>query len=288
VEHTSVAPTQRTKTTVWLGLLLLAAIGWAIVLQSTQTMSRMDQGMAAMGAEPVSALIFLPLWISMMVAMMFPAVAPVVSLFATIGERRRAAGQPATPTWVFLSGYLAVWSLFGVAAYLLSLAIPALGMMAAGLRVDHPIAAGIVLILAGLYQLSPLKQVCLRHCRSPLSVILHGWRDGVSGAFRMGLGHGAYCLGCCWGLMLVLFAVGLMNLAWMIVLTVGIFGEKVLPYGPQISRVLALALIVFGALTLTQSTHPAGMQGGSHVYRQVFARSQRPTGMDGDAVDLGV
>jgi predicted metal-binding membrane protein len=250
MENASVAPTRRTRTTIWLVLLLLAAIGWAIVLQSTQTTGGMDQGMAAMDAEPVSALVFLPLWISMMVAMMFPAVAPTVSLFATISERRRAAGQPAAPTWVFLSGYLAVWSLFGLGAYLLSLAVPAVGMMAAGLRVDHPLVAGIVLILAGLYQLSPLKQVCLRHCRSPLGVILHGWRDGPAGAFRMGLGHGAYCLGCCWGLMLVLFAVGLMNLAWMIILTVVIFGEKVLLYGGQISKLVALALVLFGVFTL--------------------------------------
>lgn len=250
MEQASIAPTRRTKGTAWVTLLLLAAIAWAIVLQYTQTSMGMDAGMASMEPEPVSVLIFLPLWVSMMVAMMFPAVAPVVSLFATLAERRRALGQQAAPTWLFLSGYLAVWSLFGVGVYLLSLVIPALGMMAAGLRVDHPVVAGIILVLAGLYQLSPLKQVCLHHCRSPLSVILHGWRDGRGGAFRMGVGHGAYCLGCCWGLMLVFFAVGMMNLAWMIILTLGIFGEKVLPYGRHISLVLAGALILFGVVTL--------------------------------------
>ena len=100
------------------------------------------------------------------------------------------------------------------------------------------------------YQLSPLKQVCLRHCRSPLSVILHGWHDGYGGAFRMGFKHGAYCLGCCWGLMLVLFAVGLMNLVWMVVLTVAIFVEKVFSQGPLISRLIALALVLSGIFTL--------------------------------------
>jgi predicted metal-binding membrane protein len=186
----------------------------------------------------------------MMVAMMFPAVAPVVSLFATISTKRRAAGQPAAPTWIFLIGYLSVWSLFGIGAYLLSLVVPALGMMAAGLRMDNPVAAGIVLMFAGLYQLSPLKQVCLYHCRSPLGVILHGWRDGYTGAFRMGFEHGAYCLGCCWGLMLVLFAVGLMNLVWMLLLTVAIFVEKVLPQGQLISKLIALVLVLFGIYTL--------------------------------------
>ncbi len=253
MESTSVQPTQRIRTSVWLALLLVAAVAWAIVLQQALAMGNMTQGMATMGAQPASVLIFLPLWISMMVAMMFPAIAPVVTLFATIGQRRCATGQPAAPTWLFLAGYLMVWSLFGVAAYLLSLIVPAIGMMAAGLRLDNPAASGLILIFAGLYQLSPLKGVCLAHCRSPLSVILHHWHDGRLGAFRMGFEHGAYCLGCCWGLMLVLFAVGLMNLAWMIVLTIVIFAEKIVAYGPQISKLTAVGLILFGLFTLVTS-----------------------------------
>lgn len=242
-------PTPRLKTTIWLALLLSAAIAWAIILQYSFAMGGMAQGMATMSAQPESALIFLPLWTIMMIAMMFPAVAPVVSLFAAISSKRRMGGEKVAPIWLFLAGYLAVWGLFGIGAYLLSLVIPALSMMAAGLRVDHPLAAGIVLILAGVYQASPLKQVCLHHCRSPLAVILHGWRDGWRGAFRMGASHGAYCLGCCWGLMVVLFAVGLMNLAWMIILTVVIFAEKVVTHGPLIGKVTALVLILFGLFT---------------------------------------
>jgi predicted metal-binding membrane protein len=250
VETSVTKPSRQTRTTVWLALLLLAALAWVIIFRQTQMIESMNDGMAAMEAGPVSLLLFLPLWVTMMVAMMFPAVAPVVSLFTTISTKRRAANQPAAPTWIFLIGYLFVWSLFGIGAYLLSLVVPAIGMMAAGLRVDNPVAAGIVLIFAGLYQLSPLKQVCLRHCRSPLSVILHGWHDGYGGAFRMGFKHGAYCLGCCWGLMLVLFAVGLMNLVWMVLLTVAIFVEKLFSQGPLISRLIALALVLFGIVTL--------------------------------------
>jgi predicted metal-binding membrane protein len=268
MEITSAAPSRRTKLTVWLALLLLAAIAWTIIVVQIQAMNHpsqemagmemgddmagmaMNQGMAEMAAQPESLLFFLPLWVVMMVAMMFPAVAPVVSFFDSLSLKRREAGLPAAPTWLFLAGYLAVWSLFGLGAYLLSLIVPAVGMMATGLRMDNPLAAGFVLIVAGLYQLSPLKQVCLKHCRSPLSIILHGWRDGPSGAFRMGFVHGAYCLGCCWGLMLVLFAVGLMNLLWMIILTIVIFAEKVLPYGSLVVRLTALALILFGQFTL--------------------------------------
>ncbi len=250
METAITTPSRRTRTTVWLTLLLVAALAWVVVIQQTQMIASVNEGMAAMEAGPVSLLLFLPVWVSMMVAMMFPAVAPVVSLFATISSKRRAANQPAAPTWMFLIGYLFVWSLFGIGAYLLSLVIPAIGMMAGGLRVDSPVAAGVVLIVAGLYQLTPLKHVCLRHCRSPLSVILHGWHDGYGGAFRMGFKHGAYCLGCCWGLMLVLFAVGLMNLVWMVLLTIAIFIEKVFSQGPLISRVIALALVIFGIYIL--------------------------------------
>lgn len=254
------APSRQTKLTIWLALLLLTAIAWTIIVMQAQAMDRtdqgmngmaMNQGMAEMVTQPESLLFFLPLWVVMMVAMMFPAVAPVVSFFDALSHKRRDQGLPAAPTWIFLSGYLVVWGLFGLGAYLLSIIVPALGMMAAGLRVDNPVAGGLVLIFAGLYQLSPLKQVCLKHCRSPLSVILHGWRNGPGGAFRMGFVHGTYCLGCCWGLMLILFAVGLMNLLWMIILTVVIFGEKVLPYGFLVVRLTALALILFGLFTVT-------------------------------------
>ena len=203
-----------------------------------------------MPADPGSIWLYLPLWIAMMVAMMFPAVAPVVALFVTISQNRRAANQRAAPTWIFLAGYLVVWSLLGVGAYLLSRLLPALGMMATGLRAEYPVAAGLVLIFAGLYQFSPLKQVCLRQCRSPLSVILHGWHDGNAGSFRMGFEHGAYCLGCCWGLMLVLFVVGMMNLVGMVVLSAIIFIEKVVPYGQTIGKLTALALIVIGLVTV--------------------------------------
>src|SRR5258707_6081991 len=181
-------------------------------------MRKRKRGRPPLPADPGSIWLYLPIWIAMMVAMMFPAAAPVVALFATISQNRRAANQRAAPTWIFVAGYLAVWSLLGVGAYLLSRVLPALGMMATGLRVDYPVAAGLVLIFAGLYQFSPLKQVGLRHCRSPLSVILNGWRDGNAGSFRMGFEHGAYCLGCCWGLMLVLFVVGMMNLIGMVIL----------------------------------------------------------------------
>jgi predicted metal-binding membrane protein len=256
METAPVAPSRQTKAVVWVALLVLASIAWTIVVIEAQDMGSLDQGMAEMAAEPMSLLFFLPLWVTMMAAMMFPAVAPVIVLFATLSHKRRATGQTAAPAWIFIAGYLAVWSMFGLVAYLLSLIVPAVGMAATGLRTDSALAAGIVLSFAGLYQLSPLKRICLHHCRSPLAALMDHWREGHGGALGMGARHGAYCLGCCWGLMLVLFAVGLMNVGWMLVLTAVIFAEKVLPYGETVNKLTAIVLVCFGLATLVASVIP--------------------------------
>ena len=272
VNPASAAPSRQSRITVWLVLLLLAALAWAFVVQQSEMMGNVNQaaqamtgmsrsasGMADMNSvskqtqpAPASILLYLPVWVGMMVAMMFPAAIPIVEHYDAIqrSRSRRAAGQRAVQTWTFLAGYLAVWSLFGVGAYLLSLVLPALGMMTPGLRADYPVAAGLILIGAGLYQLSPLKRACLGTCRSPQSVLLNSWHDGYAGSFRMGIEQGVYCLGCSWALMLVLFVVGLMNLAGMVALSIVIFVEKVIPRGPVLSKLVAPALIIFGLTTL--------------------------------------
>ena len=244
----------------WLVLLALAAAGWAITAIQARGMASMN-GMGGMAAEPNPALLFLPVWVGMMVAMMFPSVVPMALLFSTMSAGRHRAGQAAVPTWVFLAGYLAVWSVFGFAAYLVSLMVPAAGMSSPGLRSLSPVAGGAVLVLAGLYQWSPWKDVCLRHCRSPLGFLLHTWRDGYAGAFRLGFRHGAYCVGCCWGLMLVLFAVGLMNLGWMVLLSAVIFAEKIVRHGPLLGRLTGAGLVAFGVVTLVTPwfVRPSGM-----------------------------
>jgi len=241
-------------------MLLLAGAGWAITVIQSRGMRGMAD-MPGMASGPDPAMVYLPLWVSMMVAMMFPSVVPMVSIFATMGRHKRNAGGSAVPTWVFLAGYLAIWTLFGVGAYLLSLVVPAVGMAAPGLQTHSPLIGGMVLVLAGLYQWSPLKGVCLRHCRSPLGFLLQSWRDGYRGAFIMGFTHGAYCTGCCWGLMVVLFAVGLMNLGWMVLLAAVIFAEKIVRYGPLIGRAAGLGLILYGLATLAAPLlgRPAGM-----------------------------
>jgi predicted metal-binding membrane protein len=151
---------------------------------------------------------------------------------------------------VFVGGYLLIWALFGVLAYLIATGADGLAARAPWLMMNGPRIAGVALIGAGLYQLSPLKRVCLTRCRTPMQFILTAWRDGMGGALRMGMEHGVFCLGCCWWLMIALFPLGVMNVAAMGLLTALIFAEKCLPVGRLIAWLAAGALIAFGALVV--------------------------------------
>jgi predicted metal-binding membrane protein len=195
----------------------------------------------------LEASLFLVMWVAMMVAMMFPSVYPMVLLFARISKGQSASpGSPQVPTWVFIAGYLVIWTLVGGLMYALYLTVPWVWGHVAGLSDWTPVGIAVVLIGAGLYQLSAWKGICLTHCRSPLSFVLHKWRQGVGGAFLMGVDHGAYCVGCCWSLMVVMFVMGLMSLAWMGALTAVIFVEKVTRYGPTLSKVTGGIFILLG------------------------------------------
>ena len=215
-------------------LLAVSLAAWLV------TVDRMD-GMATGPGTDLGRLgWFLGVWATMMAAMMLPSAAPMVMLVDRVsrdraGGRRRGAARAA----VFVAGYVAVWVAFGLIAYGVYRLFN--GAHASFLRWNEGgrWAAGAVVAAAGVYQLTPLKRMCLRHCRSPLHFLLHGWHDGTTGALRMGAVHGLYCAGCCWGLMLVLFAVGVMSIPWMIVVALVIFVEKILPYGDRVARPLA-------------------------------------------------
>ena len=189
---------------------------------------------------------YLGIWVTMMAAMMLPSVAPMVLLFDRVTSERARRELPYVPTWIFALAYLAVWTAYGLVAY---------GVYRGGRALDPgflawdrggPYVVGTLIAMAGLYELTPLKSVCLRHCRSPLHFVVAGWRDGVGGALRMGVEHGVYCVGCCWGLMVILFALGVMSLVWMVGVAVLIFAQKVAPYGERLSRVLAVAFVAAG------------------------------------------
>src|SRR5476651_1752166 len=218
------------------GLLTLAA-----------TIYLMDGMISGPGAELDQIGWFIGAWVLMMAAMMLPSVAPTALTFARVtGERSRKGQAAFVPTWIFILGYFAAWTAFGLAAYFIDHLIRSLDLAWLAWDRQGPIVAGAAIAVAGLYQLTPFKRVCLTHCRSPLDFFLESWREGRGGALRMGFHHGLYCVGCCWGLMLVLFSVGVMSLFWMALIAVLIFVEKVFRFGPRLVPVFGIILIALG------------------------------------------
>jgi predicted metal-binding membrane protein len=222
-------------------LLALALVSWVV------TFDRMRGMDAGPGTDLGGLGWFIGIWVTMMAAMMLPSVSPMVLAFARVTKERSSRGQAAfVPTWVFLGGYLAAWTAYGLVAYALFRVINAVAGDALAWDRAGPYVAGGAIVAAGLYQLTPIKDVCLRHCRTPLHFLLHGWHEGKFGALRMGVEHGLYCVGCCWGLMIVLFSLGVMSLVWMAVIAGVIFAEKVFPFGERLARIVAVAFIALG------------------------------------------
>lgn len=207
------------------------------------------------GAGPF--LLTLSMWWIMMAAMMLPSAAPTILLFARAAVHGGAgvAGRP--PTAMFLAGYLAIWGLFSFVAAALQLELGHYGAMAAmDMRLVSPWLAAATLILAGVYQLTPLKDACLRQCRSPAQFLSRHYRPGRRGAFAMGVLHGAYCVGCCWLLMALLFVGGVMNLVWIALLTVLVALEKLLPHGRVVAIVSGMVLLALGLAVLAMPYAP--------------------------------
>jgi predicted metal-binding membrane protein len=207
----------------------------------------MVSGLAQVGGAmsfDMAAPVFLAMWVTMMVAMMFPTIAPIVLLHRMV-IRRRGGGVTAT-VW-FVAGYLLVWTLTGVVPLVALLAFR--DLTADSMSIAR--ACGVVLLVAGAYQFTPWKQACLRACRTPLTFLsTHDFGHGLRGTLRAGISHGAYCLGCCWALMAVLFAVGLMNLAWMAAIAVVFLAEKNWRYGVALTRTVGTATALFGLVVL--------------------------------------
>jgi predicted metal-binding membrane protein len=248
VATTSSYPLRDQRNLILASLLVLAAAAWALL--AWQAMA--DDGEMAMGLTMgMAAPLFMAMWVAMMVAMMFPASAPMILMFARVHAGKRERGQPFVPTWVFVSSYLLVWTLSGVVAYGAATGAEVLAEQWIWLMDNAARIGGGVLVLAGVYQLSPLKRSCLSKCRTPLDFILGSWRDGYVGSFRMGLEHGSYCLGCCWLLFVILFPLGVMNVGAMVAITLLIFAEKSLPRGETIAQVAAVALVAYGALVVS-------------------------------------
>jgi predicted metal-binding membrane protein len=243
-------------------LLGLAAAAWGLLVwQATHA----DAMMAMRPTMGIGAGLWLAIWVAMMIAIMFPTAAPMILVFGQVHATRRQRERPFVPTWVFVAAYILVWTLTGAVAYAVAVAAERLAAQSPWLMANAGRLGGLVLVAAGLYQLSPLKQVCLARCRSPLAFVMGSWRDGYGGAFRMGLEHGFYCLGCCWLLFVILFPLGMLNIAALAALTLLIFAEKSLPFGQRIRQLAALALIAYGLLEVALPGVLPTMQTGAQT-----------------------
>jgi predicted metal-binding membrane protein len=186
------------------------------------------------------------MWAEMMVAMMIPSAAPMILTFAMVNRKRREQQRPFVPTGVFVLGYVLVWTVFSAMAALAQWILHAKAMLSPTMVSTSPLLGGALLITAGIFQWTPLKNSCLTHCRSPLSFLMTGWREGKRGALRMGLKHGTYCTGCCWFLMALLFVAGVMNIWWIAIISVFVLLEKIAPRGVLVGKIAGGLLAIWG------------------------------------------
>ncbi|MGD9531625.1 DUF2182 domain-containing protein [Pseudonocardia sp.] len=249
-------PLRRAQITIWLALVVLTAAAWVLLIRHSA-----DTGQSAGMTPPMGmgALPFLGVWLAMVVAMMFPSAAPMILMFARIAANRGSSGRPSAPTAFFVAGYVLVWSVIGVAAFLLAAGAEQLARRV-DVVADHAGQIGALLIVvAGAYQFSALKDRCMTGCRSPLAFLSRHWREGARAAIAMGAHHGVICAGCCWALMAIMFPLGMMNVVALGAVTAFIYAEKVLPAG----RILRFgAGVVLVALGLAALADPGLLPGG--------------------------
>lgn len=192
------------------------------------------------------------MWAVMMISMMTPSVLPMVSLYVSVTRSKKSNTQAYTPTVIFLCGYLIVWILFSVAISIAQYPLHVAGLLNPMMDSQSYFLSGTTLVLAGLYQWTSWKDACLEQCRSPLHYLMTSWREGAWGAIRMGMHHGVYCIGCCWALMAVMFAVGVMNVVWMLVIAFFVLAEKISPTSAKYIRIISgLGLAVWGGYWLS-------------------------------------
>lgn len=239
---------ERLSTGLALGVLtVMTVLAWRYLMGAAV---HAEMGHVGTHDMHVSSLAFLAasvlMWTVMMVAMMLPGASPMIVTFSTVAQRQGGSRRSMAPTWIFVSGYLAVWTAFSVLAAAGQLALYEQALLDGAMGRTAPLLGAALLLLAGAFQWSALKQACLTKCRTPLSFLLSEWRDGWRGAFVMGLRHGAFCVGCCWALMLLMFVGGVMSLAWMGGLAIFMLAEKVVSAGPLFSRASGLVLIAAG------------------------------------------
>lgn len=245
---------RRDRLIVAVGLAGVVVLAWLYLVAG----AGIDMSMAGMPMEPMpwspfyAALMFAMWWV-MMIAMMVPSAAPTVLLFTAIKRKQGAPVNPSAEACVFLGGYLLIWAGFSLVAALAQWGLERAGLLSMAMASTSAVFAGVILLAAGLYQLTPIKSACLRYCQSPVLFLSRHWRPGAMGALRMGLRHGGYCVGCCWFLMALLFVSGVMNLVWIAGIACYVAFEKLLPFGHRLSRAAGVVLMFSGAIVLARA-----------------------------------
>ncbi|MGH2793039.1 MAG: DUF2182 domain-containing protein [Actinomycetota bacterium] len=263
-------------------LVALAGLAWWSTVRQASSMSDMVSGLGQVGARMPNDMtipVFLGMWVAMMVAMMFPTIAPFVLAHRMVVKKR---GGGELPTVAFVGGYLAVWAVIGV--------VPLIGFLAfrdlsgdAGDSSWLPTLAGVILVVAGGYQFTKWKAVCLKHCRSPMSFLMtHDFGGGAPSAFKAGVNHGAYCLGCCWALMAVLVVVGLMNLVWMAGIAIVFLLEKNWKHGVALTKIVGAGLVVLGLAVIIAPDILPNLSGGVAEAGDHMGDTHSPMGDMGD------
>ncbi len=246
---------KRDRAIVISGIVGISVLAWAYMFYQAWDMKNMDMAIKmsmsqtqAWGA--VDFILMFVMWTVMMVAMMIPSAAPMLIMFAIINRKRCDQQHPFVHTGVFLLGYLAAWVWYSALATLTQWGLNNTALLSPMMVSTSPILGGALLIVAGIFQFTPLKHACLTRCRSPIGFLLNEWREGTQGAFTMGLKNGNYCVICCWALMSLMFVAGVMNLLWMAIIAVFVLVEKVAPAGHWVSRISGFLLILWGVWML--------------------------------------
>ena len=248
---------KRDRVVVFTGLAAVSIASWLYIFFGAGMDMAATKGDMAAAWSPAYFVLMLVMWWVMMAAMMLPSAAPMILLFATINRKSQDKGETYTPTGVFVAGYLAAWGGFSIAATSLQWGLESMALVTPMMKINSVYVGGALLVGAGIYQLTPLKHACLRHCRSPLDFLMNHWRRGPAGALRMGLGHGLFCLGCCWVLMALLFYGGVMNLWWIAGLALYVLLEKFAPFGHWVGHFTGLLLVAWGGWVLFEASRIA-------------------------------
>jgi predicted metal-binding membrane protein len=250
---------KRDRVVIGVGIAVTAVIAWWYTIYEARRMDitgvcaclGMKMGGPDLSSWSVASLLPLfGMWAVMMVAMMLPSAAPMILTFAAVARNRRRAERPYVPVAVFAAGYGAIWCFFSVIAAVGQWLLHRQALLSPTMVSSSAMLGGVLLLAAGVFQFTSLKRTCLSHCQTPLQFIMTRWREGRRGAFRMGIEHGAFCAGCCWALMALLFVLGVMNILWIAALTMLVAIEKMLPRATWLSTATGVLLVGWGAWVL--------------------------------------